>query len=284
MSEYYLGQALPVPSEVAVPDPLLDDPFATLVVERRGPVVVITMNREHVLNAYNRKMTDELRTVWRAYRDDEQARVAVITGAGAVSFSTGFDVDDTLSAEVSSPSLDADGRVALTARDLRVYKPVIAAVNGYCCAGGWHFVNDADVVLCSATATFFDTHVDVGLANPVEAVGLMSRLPIGEVFRMVLSGRDYRLTAERALQLGLVTEVTSPDALLERAVAMGEVIAQHPSDILSGSLETMWRAIDTQRAEAEQLGLLILSRSDATAAGRERLRAFRPGRDAETEA
>ncbi len=259
-----------------MPVPTLDGPFATLDVQRRGPVLVIVMNRPHVHNAYDRQMTAELRSVWRLFRDDRTARVAVLTGAGEQSFSTGLDVTDTLEAGVLSPSLDADGRVLLTARDLQVSKPVIAAVNGYCCAGGWHFINDADIVLCSATATFFDTHADVGLANPVEAVGLLSRLPATEVLRMVLSGRAYRLDAERALQLGLVTEVVEPAALVDRAVEIAEVVAKHPPEVLAASLEVIWRAICHQRAEAEHLGLALLARTDAAPAARPLLAAFRP--------
>ncbi|MEU5988683.1 enoyl-CoA hydratase/isomerase family protein [Spirillospora sp. NPDC047418] len=244
----------------------------TLDVTRDGRVLLVTMNRPEVLNAYDARMVRELREVWRTFRDDDGLRVAVLTGAGDRSFSTGLDVDDTLATGVASPSLDEDGRVALTSRDLRVFKPIVVAVNGHCCAGGWHFVNDADVILCSDNATFFDTHVDVGLANPVEAVGLLSRLPLTEVTRMVASGRAYRLGAERARELGLVTEVVPPADLVPRALEIAHVMAQHPPGILANSLETLWTAVEDQRARAEALGLALLKR----AADRDLL-AFRSG-------
>lgn len=244
----------------------------TLDVTRDGRVLLVTMNRPEVLNAYDARMVRELREVWRTFRDDDGLRVAVLTGAGDRSFSTGLDVDDTLATGVASPSLDEDGRVALTSRDLRVFKPIVVAVNGHCCAGGWHFVNDADVILCSDNATFFDTHVDVGLANPVEAVGLLSRLPLTEVTRMVASGRAYRLGAERARELGLVTEVVPLEDLVPRALEIAHVMAQHPPGILANSLETIWTAVEDQRARAEALGLALLKR----AADRDLL-AFRSG-------
>lgn len=244
----------------------------TLDVTRDGRVLLVTMNRPEVLNAYDARMVRELREVWRTFRDDDGLRVAVLTGAGDRSFSTGLDVDDTLATGVASPSLDEDGRVALTSRDLRVFKPIVVAVNGHCCAGGWHFVNDADVILCSDNATFFDTHVDVGLANPVEAVGLLSRLPLTEVTRMVASGRAYRLGAERARELGLVTEVVPLEDLVPRALEIAHVMAQHPPGILANSLETLWTAVEDQRARAEALGLALLKR----AADRDLL-AFRSG-------
>ncbi|MFA1541891.1 enoyl-CoA hydratase/isomerase family protein [Actinomadura monticuli] len=235
--------------------------YATLDVSRDGPVLLVVMNRPEVLNAYDRRMVRELREVWRAFRDDDGLRAAVLTGAGDRSFSTGLDVDDALAGDVASPSLDEDGRVAITSRDLRVFKPVVVAVNGYCCAGGWHFVNDGDIILCSDGATFFDTHIDVGLANPVEAVGLLSRLPLTEVLRMVSSGRAYRLGAERARELGLVTEVVSRDGLVPRALEIAHVVARHRSDLLADSLETVWTAVQEQRARAEALGLALLMRA-----------------------
>jgi len=167
-----------------------------------------------------------------------------------------------------TPSLDENGNVALTARDLGIHKPVVVAVNGACCAGGWHFVDDADVVITSRTAMFFDTHVNVGLANPVEAVGLLSKLPAGEVLRMVLSGRDYRLDAERAYALGLVTEVAEPDDLVPRALAVAATIAQHPVELLRASGETIWTALLEQRATAEAHGLRLLDELNASNATR----------------
>ncbi len=247
----------------------------TLVVRRDGSVLVVVMHRPEKLNAYDRSMVAELRRVWRFLGGSADLSAAVLTASGTRSFSTGLDVDDTLASGAASPSLDEDGRVNLTSKDVDVYVPVVAAVNGYCCAGGWHFVNDADVVLCSPEATFFDTHVDVGLANPVEAVGLLSRLPLTEVLRMVASGRAYRLGAERAHQLGLVTEVVPATELLDRALEIARVIAAHPRDLLRTSMATVWSAVMDQRAAAERLGLALLrARHEADPAARD-LAAFR---------
>jgi len=266
----------PFPAGAAILDRLTEVPelgtLDTLLVRRDGPVLVVVMDRPQVLNAYDRTMVAELRRVWRFLGGTADLRAAVLTGSGAVSFSTGLDVDDTLASGVSSPSLDDAGRVNLTSKDAGVFVPVVAAVNGYCCAGGWHFVNDADVILCSPQATFFDTHVDVGLANPVEAVGLLSRLPLTEVLRMVASGRAYRMDSARALQLGLVTEIAAADELIERALQIAHTIAGHPGPLVQRSLATVWSAVFDQRAAAERLGLALLQ---ATPTGGRRLTAFR---------
>ncbi len=233
--------------------------FRTLAVSVDASVLVVTMNRPERLNAYDRVMVEELRSVWRYFAKADDLRVAVITGAGDRSFSTGLDVDDTLESGAASPSLDQDGRVSLTTKDLGIYKPVVVAVNGFCCAGGWHFVNDGDVILCSDNATFFDTHIDVGLSNPVEAVGMLDHLPLTEVLRMVGSGRAYRIGAARAYELGMVTEVVAPELLLPRALEIARTIALHPSPILMRSLEVVWAPVLAQRAAAEQLGLAYLA-------------------------
>jgi len=249
----------------------------TLLLERHDRVLLVTMNRPDRLNAYDRVMVEELRAVWRDLGTDDQLHVAVLTAAGERGFSTGYDVDDTLDAGLASPSLDEQGRVAITARDLGVNKPVVVAVNGFCCAGGWHFVADGDVVLASERASFFDTHVDVGLANPVEAVGLLSKLPAGEVLRMVLSGRAYRLDAGRARELGLVTEVTTPEQLVPRALEIAHTIARHPIALLQQSLTTLWTAILEQRAGAEAVGLANLARVGLSGQDSHGMMSFRHG-------
>lgn len=249
--------------------------LSAIVVRRDGPVLVVVMNCPDVLNAYDRTMVRELRTVWRFLGQSPDLNAAVLTAAGTRSFSTGLDVGDTLASGAASPSLDEDSRVSLTSKDVGVFAPVVTAVNGYCCAGGWHFVNDSDVILCSPGATFFDTHIDVGLTNPVEGVGLLSRLPVTEVLRMVASGRAYRIDAARAHQLGLVTEVVPDEKLLPRALQIAHVIAAHPRELLRTSMETMWSAVLDQRASAERLGLAMLRAQHVPDPAVRRLTAFR---------
>jgi enoyl-CoA hydratase/carnithine racemase len=240
------------------------------------------MDRPEVLNAYDRTMVTELRRVWRFLGAAPDLHAAVLTASGTRSFSTGLDVDDTLASGAPSPSLDDAGRVDLTSKDGGVFTPVVVAVNGHCCAGGWHFVNDGDVVLCSPGATFFDTHVDVGLANPVEAVGLLSRLPLTEVLRMVASGRAYRMDAGRAHQLGLVTEVVADSDLLPRALEIAAVIAAHPPGLVRTAMETVWSTVLDQRAAAERLGLAMLRAAHGADGAQRRLDAFRAGREQPT--
>lgn len=248
--------------------------FDTLLYEKEGPIAFITMDRPQVYNAYNLKMCEELRQVWIDFRDDDELRVAVLTGSGDKSFSTGLDAKEIVDNPIESPSLVYSGLPMLTARDFQVWKPVIAAVNGICCAGGWHFISDADVVICSDQATFFDVHVQVGLVNPVEAVDLMSKVPPGEVLRMVLSGSDYRMTAQRAYDVGLVSEVTSLNDLMPRAIRIAKEIAKKSPDGVRGSLEVIWSAINNLRTPSYSVGMALLHRNFDSPDRKEGLNAF----------
>lgn len=159
-----------------------------LVYEKRGHVVTITLNRPHAMNAYDSVMCGELTRVWEEVQRDDDVRVAILTGAGDRAFCSGIDVKEMASGgQVFSVSR---GEVRLTARQCKVWKPVIAAVNGFCIGGGLHFVTDADMTICSENSTFFDTHLRIGQVMAVEAIGLSRKIPLGEVLRMVLtSGR-----------------------------------------------------------------------------------------------
>ena len=85
----------------------------------------------------------------------------------------------------------------------------MCAVQGMCTAGAFYFLNEADVVICSDDATFFDSHVTYGFVSAIEPIGLMRRIGLGDTLRMALTGNGERVSAETALRLGLVTEVVA---------------------------------------------------------------------------
>src|SRR5690606_14747160 len=100
----------------------------------------------------------------------------------------------------------------------RVWKPVVAAVHGMAAGGGQYFLNEADIVICSDDATFFDPHASVGIVSALEPIGMLARgVNIGEVLRWALMGNEERITAETALRIGIVSEVVPRDRLRGRA-------------------------------------------------------------------
>jgi enoyl-CoA hydratase len=226
-----------------------------LIVERRGPVGWIVFNRPESGNALNAGMFARLPSAWRELDADTGVGAIVVTGRGAA-FQTGLDMaalarDPDSLRETTRQTRNA--RLELTGWHLGVQTPVIAAVNGVCAGGGLHFVVDADIVIASTTATFLDPHVSVGQASAWEAIGLTSRIAATVAARLVLAGRQERLTASRALQIGLVSEVIEPERLAERAQQLGEVIAAGDQSHLRALTRALWAAKELGHAAAIDL-------------------------------
>lgn len=210
-----------------------------------GGIATLTLNRPSRGNSLSPSMMQNLKRAWTEVRENSDIRVAIITGAGVRHFCTGADVARTArtgSAIAGNRPLSEEG--FLTARQNRVWKPVICAVNGLAVGAGLHFVVDSDIVIASDAAAFMDTHVSVGMVGGMENIGLSKRLPLGTALRMSLMGKHYRLGVERAYQLGLVDEVTSQSELIPRAVEVANLISENSPTALALTKEAIWRSLD----------------------------------------
>jgi enoyl-CoA hydratase/carnithine racemase len=152
-------------------------------------VATITLNRPERHNAFTRQMAIELRRAWRSVKEDPGVVCAILTGAGEKALCTGMDVADVADGSALETGGDEQGDAPwsyLTAIQNECWKPVVTAVNGMVVGGGLHLVADADLVVCAEHATFFDTHVQVGLVAGLEPVGLSRRIPLEAVLRLAL--------------------------------------------------------------------------------------------------
>ena len=234
-----------------------------LLVERSGYVLTLTLNRPERMNALNHGLLKKaLPAAFRDAAADPEVRVVVLTGAGDKAFCAGADLKD--AAETGSiggtegPSQGPYYRGTPT-DFLRVGfdKPVIVAVNGMCLGAGLHFLADADLAICADHATFFDTHVRVGQVFALEAVGLLRRMPFGEVMRMMLLSGTERLDAQAALRMSLVSEVVPRENLLARAHELAATIAATPCDVVvSGTPIDLTAALRAGGAPGHRLHLL----------------------------
>ncbi|MDJ0847652.1 MAG: enoyl-CoA hydratase/isomerase family protein [Myxococcota bacterium] len=249
-----------------MPRPSIDltKPLDGLRYERTGDgIAVLTLDRPDRGNSLAPPMQAVVRTVWEEVRDDPGIRVAVVTAAGERHFCTGFDVAEAEGDEADAvfnnrPLAEA---VHWSPHQNRVWKPVICAVQGLCVGGGLHFVVDADIVVASRNAKFMDTHVNVGMVGALENVGLAKRLPLGTALRMTLQGRDFRLPAERAWQLGLVDELVEiPAEVLPAALEIARSILKSSPQALALSKQAVWGSVEKGYAEALEAawGLLRL--------------------------
>lgn len=125
-----------------------------------------------------------------------------------------------------------------------------------CTAGALYFVNEADVVICSDTATFFDSHVSAGLVSALEPIGLMRRVGLGDTLRMALMGNDERVSAQTALRIGLVTEVVAETDLWSRAHEIAAMIAAKPPTATQGTVKAIWESLDKPYRAAMDQGLI----------------------------
>lgn len=226
--------------------------YQTLVVERRGPVGWLLFNRPEAGNAMDAVMMAELPRAWRELDEDDQVRCIVVSGMGKA-FQTGLDLvalarDPASLREASRRTRDA--ALEFTGWHLGVTTPVVAAVNGVCAGGGLHFVVDADLVLAARHAVFIDPHVSVGQASAWEAIGLMRRMSAAVASRIALIGVHERLDAERARQLGLVSEVADGAELPTVAQRVAEAIAANDVATVRQIKRNLWRSMEMGRTDA----------------------------------
>lgn len=230
--------------------------YETLVVESRRGVGWLIFDRPDRANAMDATMLSELEAAWRQLDADPEVRVIVNTGNGPA-FQTGLDVVQ-LSRQPEALREQARrtrrAELRLTAWHNRVWKPVIAAVNGTCAGGGLHFVVDADIVICSTDATFLDPHVSVGQVTAFEGIGLVRKSPMEPVMRMALVGRHERMSAARAYELGICSEVVAPAQLRPAAQALAEKIALNSPAAMAATKRALWGALERGLTDACRAG------------------------------
>jgi enoyl-CoA hydratase len=231
--------------------------YEHLKVERDGHVGWLINNRPDQLNAMNAKMRDEFADAWLQLDNDPKVRVIIHTGEGRA-FQTGVDVTEIASDGVGMQryreSLEHFD-LHFTAWHQKVWKPVITAVNGICAGGGLHWVADADIVIAASDAQFFDPHVSIGQVVALEAIGLIRKMPVEAVMRMAFVGKHERLSAARAYELGMVSQVVDPpERLREEAQALAEKIARNSPEAMRLTKQALWGALETGLTEACRAG------------------------------
>jgi len=207
-----------------------------LLVERDGPVAILTLNRPDAMNALSRALRTALSDAFREIEANENVRVAVLTGAGRA-FCAGFDLK-----ELSEGSGDA---AETAANDLpeamgAFSGPVIGAINGHAITGGFELALACDVLVASSEARFADTHARVGL---LPGWGLSQKLPrlIGVSRAKELSFTGNFIDADQACSWGLVNRVVEPESLRSACVELAHAMA----DCVPGVLEEYKALIDT---------------------------------------
>jgi enoyl-CoA hydratase/carnithine racemase len=252
--------------------------FETLKYDEAGGVAWVTLNRPDVHNAFNFRMQQELKHLWRGLRNNDAVRCVVLTGAGDKAFCVGIDrsemmgqwqtTDDVGSArgntEVSTGQSGAtpwhfdDPGENIGPKTNDLWKPVIAAVNGMACGGAFYILGEVDIVIAAEHATFFDPHVTYGMTMCFEAMHMLQKMPFHEIMRLALLGAHERMTAQRALEIGFVTEVVPQDRLASAAEWVAARIAEAPPVAIQGTVRSLWTARELSRMQALDMGRVLI--------------------------
>jgi enoyl-CoA hydratase/carnithine racemase len=230
--------------------------FSTIRYETSSDhVATITLNRPEVLNAFDRQMCEEMRSVWHLVKSDSEVHAVVLRAEGDRAFCAGLDIKQTYGQPDDVWNHEDPGEL-LSPKWQKVWKPVVCAVQGICTAGAFYFLNESDIVICSTDATFFDSHVTYGMVSALEPVGLMRRIGLAETLRMALRGNSERVTADTALRISLVTEVVERSALWPRAHELAAELAALPSAATQGTVRAIWESLDRPYRAAMEQGLI----------------------------
>jgi len=215
-------------------------------------VATVSLNRPEVLNAFNQEMLEDFTMMWSECRTNEAIHAVVLRANGERAFSTGVD-QKAGRFRPANPFNDEDPGLHLGAKQNRVWKPLICAVHGMVAGGAFYFLNEADIIICSTDTTFFDPHTTYGMTSALEPIGLLRRIPLGEVLRLALMGLDERMSAEHARSIGLVSEVVQSDALRDRAHELARRLAEKPSIAVQGTVKAIWQSLDMSASGARTI-------------------------------
>lgn len=230
-------------------------PYETILLEIADHVATITINRPQAMNSFNKQMLDDFEHVWKALGKDGDVHCCVLRAAPGRAFCTGVDVKESQEPGKAVVDLDntwhcEDPGVYLGPKSQNFWKPVVCAVHGMAAGGAFYWLNEADIVICSDDATFFDPHVTYGMTSALEPIGMTYKMPLQDVLRMVLLGNDERLSAETAMRVGIVSEVVPLDQLWRRAAELAVIIAAKPPAATAGSVKAIWQSLDLPRSVA----------------------------------
>jgi len=244
------------------------DGFQTVIYEKRQGIAWLTLNRPHMLNAMNMAMRDELWTVMEAVRDDPDAGVLIIKGAGERAFSSGADISEF----GTSPSY-IEARRARRERDLwqlmlDLDKPLIAAIQGFALGAGCEMSMCCDLRIASGDARFGLPEVGLGYIPSAGGTQLLPRtVPPGVAMEMILSGDS--IDAQEALRLGLVHSVVPRERLYEAAEAQARRLRALSLVALRYAKEAVRRGSEMPLAEGlameERLAALMLASPEGAA-------------------
>lgn len=246
----------------------------TIRYDKDGTIATITIQRPEAMNALDRETFRALGEALLDFDRDEELLVAILTGAGDKAFSAGADLKKMYgrSEDGSIREIWGTDRQWRLGQGLQVWKPIIAAINGYCLAGGLELALGCDIRIASETASFGAPEVRWGILHGYGALRLPQTIPLSAAMELLLTGE--RITAQDAYRLGIVSRIVPPAELLPTARQLADKICQNGPLAVRVTKELAWRGLEMSLEEGLRLyaalGALVRASEDA----REGPRAF----------
>jgi len=260
-----------------------------LIYEKRDGVAYLTLNRPDRRNAFSPESIVRLAEAWIDYRDDDSMRVAILTGAGDKAFCAGGDLGRLLPLFTGAKQPDDEwddklmGNLAhymstALLRPFELYKPIIAAINGYALAGGSELLQATDIRIASTNASFGLTETQRGLVpGGGSMVRLPRQIPYCKAMEILMTGDA--MSAEEAHRIGFVNEVVEPDQLMPRALEFAERLKKNGPIAVAAVKEAVLRTSGISLAAAFEVESEISARVTRSEDAREGPRAFMEKRD-----
>ncbi len=241
--------------------------FKTIIFEKKGPIALVTLNRPEKKNAINEQMSRELIQIMDEIEKDDDLKVMILTG-GPECFCTGADLSDVSSSESGEPT----GPNPLE-RLADMTKPTIAAISGYCVAGGLELALCCDLRVASETARIGDRHIRMGLiggaGSPTRLVKLIG---IGKAMELILTGD--MMDGKEAYRIGFVNQVFPTEKLMEGTFELAGKIANHSFLAIKLSKKSVKAAVNMEEYQSIHYTHTLITELLASAEFRERIAAF----------
>ncbi len=245
--------------------------------EQRDRIAYITLNRPEALNAFNREMHQELREIWQEFRTNDDVWVAVVSGAGERAFSAGADVKQMgEQREGPAPSFWETWFGDNLQQGLEVWKPTIAAIDGYCLGEGLTLSLACDFRIGSERASFGYPEVNLGIATIVGAVRSPRVVGLGNALELLLVGD--RVDAQRAYDMGLLMRVVPAGQALAEAEKLAQRLCRNGPLAVRCTKEVAVRSQQLPFADAVRMGESLRRLVNASDDAREGPQAFREKR------
>lgn len=231
--------------------------------KKEGKIATFTINRPEVLNALSPDALWELTEALMDFKENKDLWVGIITGAGEKAFCTGLDLRSAAPGKAIDPKARQGMPQATLVRGLELYKPLIAAVNGYAFGGGFEIALACDIRLAADTARFGLTEVTLGLIPGWGGTQRLPRMiPFGKAAELMLMGK--RIDAQEALNLHLVSKVVPQKDLMNEARAWAEQICNCAPLAVRYAKEAMLRGRDMTLAEGLKLEQELAAKATST--------------------